>query len=325
MDTIDIKIFTDRDITMEDIEQLKSLKYINSVRLGKNGKILQVSFPRYFYLNNAYLITKEREVQEVIKDLIKNIEVLDYALEGVQSLREDYPFTFYRKNGETFSSYAQIWNLFSFCAEIEGWNDIPFGKEDRKTYIMQDTSINGWSRKKISIYNPASKVLDKEGDKKSENTLKDYPNFEYRTRMEVSLRYRRELDGYKGINLKEIKQKSFNIMEDTIFKNIDEAKEKAESELTKQLMFSREKNGKSFKMGEFIRDNKDSIYDYSILRSAIKKAYENKNSYESACKKSKSILIELEKKFGIFYIGNWKRVGNIKKQLKKECNRSTTR
>ncbi|ADO82686.1 hypothetical protein [Ilyobacter polytropus] len=128
MDTIDLTITTNKKISDCDWEELRKIKNINAIRLKANNRVIVLSFPRYFYtLANAFLITKEKEVNEVLENLENTITRLGYNIESVLFLKIDYPFTHYRPATESFNSWKQIWAFIKLCSELGGWQYKGYG------------------------------------------------------------------------------------------------------------------------------------------------------------------------------------------------------
>lgn len=323
MDTIDLKILTHREILEEDLEQLRELKMVNGFKYGVRGKIFIVSFPRYyFYKSNAYLITKEREVQKVLKELRDNIQGLGYQVEKEEILRGDYPFTHYRPNFETFKGWGQIWRFLGVCAEVQGWKHKEIGQDgDIETFIIQDTLRNKASKERIKIYNQALKL---EVNGELELSLIEFPGIETRSRIEVSQRIRKDVKSFKGKVLKEIKKSSYDLLEEVIFKNVPIAEERAVKELEKLLKEWREEKGSAFRLSVFIEANKFKIYDYVILREAIKRSY-GKNSCWNITRRAKEYLLEIEGREGLYFLDNLKRLKELRKGIKKEFKVSTVK
>lgn len=323
MDTIDLKIFTDNEILEEDLEQLRELKMVNGFKLVRGRKIFIVSFPRYYFSkSNAYLITKETEVNRVLEELRENVESLGYKIEKEEILRGDYPFTHQRPGIESFMGWGQVWRFLGACGKVEGWTYKEIGQDGEiETLIIQDTLRNGASRERIKIYNQALKL---EVNGELEVSLMEFPDLKTRSRIEVSQRIRKNIKSYKGRMLKEIKLSSYQLLENVIFKNIAVAKERNIKELTKALTEWREDKGKAFRLSTFIEANKFKIYDYTLLREAIKRVYD-KRSYQTVYIRSKKYLEALEKRGGIYYLGNLERLEALKREIKKETRASTVK
>ena len=317
MDTVEYLIFLNKALSEEDLQQLKCLGVIKSIRISIHGWIIEVIIPRHFFINNAYLITKQKEVNKAMSEVIESIVALGYKIEKIETLRVDYPFTCIRDPQESFNSYRQIWEWFGSASELQKWSVKDTGcKKARETYTMHDTLKLGKSRNKIVIYDQHAKMKQKLSKSLFAKTLEEYPELENRSRIEVVQRHRQV---YRGSypSLKKIKNRSYEILEEVIFSKLELAKKETIEELTRKLISSRELKANCFRLGEFIRDNKMLIYDYEILRESIKNVYKE-SSAKKTYKRAKKILKELEEKEGVFYIGNFKRIEEMKKQLKKE-------
>jgi len=325
MDTINIRVQTDKVLNVEDIPRLKATKNINSIGILKDKSCrLIISIPRTHYLSNAYLVTSEWEVQSALEYVKAELERLGYKIMRMEVTRVEYPFTYIRPVEESFNSHRQVFQLFSMCGDIYGYKAKDFGKGNRReNYLLRNSWIPGRSRSGISIYDQHLKINETERKLRTEKILKDYPDLPSRTRVEISMRYRKILKDRSSLRLNEVKKLSYKVIDEVIFKNIYEAIKLTTKTLTSALKKARVKQGNSFKLATFIRDHKELIFDYTLLREAIKKAYINYEGAKYAYKAAKKELIKLEESEGVFYIGNLKRIENIKKQLKKESRSST--
>ncbi|ADO82684.1 hypothetical protein [Ilyobacter polytropus] len=154
---------------------------------------------------------------------------------------------------------------------------------------------------------------------KLKKVLEDFGDLKERTRVEVSIRLRKNRKNFKENMLKEVKFRSFKYLDHIIFNNINKAKQKSILTLSNQLNKWRKEKGDSFRLNTFIEANKDIIYDYSLLREAIKNSYSNSQTAEKTYLKAKKYLLELEERDNTKYINNFKRIDDFKKQIKKEA------
>ncbi|MGB6129211.1 MAG: hypothetical protein WBG30_10700, partial [Psychrilyobacter sp.] len=236
----------------------------------------------------------------------------------VETLRIDYPFTFIRPGIETFESWGNVHKLLNLCALKYGlkFKEHP-SSEGEEGYSTAD---NFFSHKiKISIYNQALKLREKSKFNEYETTREKFNDLEQRTRIEVSNRLR--IKGSK-LSLKNVKNKAYEVIEEVYFNNLDLVLNEKAEKLTKELNEARSET--KFRIEIFIKDNLSNIYDLDILKKAIKLSYKSPKSAEEVITKSKKILLKVEEKTGIFFIGNLKRVKELKKQLKKEKRSPTT-
>lgn len=311
MDTSDLKIKTIPDLSKKDILKLRKEDYINRWTMGSDYNYVVLSIPKTYYKNNAYLVTKQAEVKRSMEQLKEIIENKGYQVE-IETLRIDYPFTFIRPGIETFESWDNIHRLLNLCGVKYGLNDKEYlSSKGKEGFCIADNFFN--HKIKISIYNQALKLREKGKFSEYETTIKKFNDLEQRTRIEVSNRLR--IKGAK-LSLKNIKTKAYEVLEEIYFNNLDLVLNEKIEELTNNLNKAREKE--KFRIDKFIERNLKNIYDFEILKRAIKLSYENYHTIKSTITKSKKIILEIEEETGVFYVGNIKRVKELKKQLKKE-------
>ncbi len=318
MDTVDLMVSTDKDILDFHWEQLRELKNINGIRFRKEGKIIILSFPRYFYYSsNTYLITKEDEVNEVLDNLVEAVELLGYEIIDICFLRIDYPFSFLRPEGESFESWKQIWAFIGVSSNISGWGCKSYSElEGAESYYFRNPN----SKIRLTIYDQALKVKN---SGRLERALKVFPDLKKRTRIEVSMKVRKNRQRFKGGILKEVKTRAMKALYKIIFRNIEEAKESSRLVITNLLKEWRKEKAHSFRVDTFIEANKHIIYDYVLLREAIISTYSNPKSAEAIYRKARKYLLELEERDGIKYFKNFKRLESLIKILEKEAIKKT--
>ena len=125
MDTIEIGLKINKNLGMDYIQnfigRINALKspYGNTFcDVLKNPNletlIIKISYPRYFYGNNAYLITRRSQCFEVQKHFVDNIMEDLYWKDNIGEinlLRVDIPFTYYMNIDEEFRSYENLYRI----------------------------------------------------------------------------------------------------------------------------------------------------------------------------------------------------------------------
>lgn len=125
MDTIEISLRILKELNMMLIEMLigdiNSLvspcgyTFCNVLEFSKSGNlIVKISYPRYFFGNNAFLITRRSECFEVQKYFAKAIMEHEYwkdIIGELKLLRVDIPFTYYMNIDEEFRSYENLYRI----------------------------------------------------------------------------------------------------------------------------------------------------------------------------------------------------------------------
>lgn len=322
MDTIEVRLDLVDNVTLMDLDLLKvgivALKspfghrYCDLIEVLKGrdrGLIIKISYPRYYYGNNAYLIAGISECINVQKHFVNFIQedtLFKEIVSEIKLTRVDIPFTYYMKEGLDFNSYANIYRIFAFVYNTKKKNARAKGYKDLidDTYETVVYSDNGKTDKssnnRLMIYNQYQNLKIKLGKEEFENTLEEYPDLIFRMRLEVSKRIRRKefsLDEFKEFD---ILSEYFQSYKEYILKNvldmkiIDNIYNKKIIELA-EILFE-ERKARDFKYEVFILKYLDDIHDYGMLRRALKIVILNDKTRENAVTKIRKVLIESEER-----------------------------
>lgn len=318
---------------IENIESPKGNMFCDVLRFStqSNKIIIKVSFPRYFYRNNAYLVESSKECFKVQKTLVKELKkAFGEDLKWINVERIDIPFTYLMDKDKEFTNYNNIYKVAALVFGIKHKQSISKSiietiTEVRETITYSDTKTISGHNKKVMIYNQYLNLETKLGKNNREfkETIKDYPELQRRMRIEVSTRTKRnfkslkefrEFDFFKDSSKKYktfLMEKLFNI------ELLNDIYEKEAKKLSKKLEKYRIKKGKSFQYEKFIMIEMKNIYDYKILRGALKYVLKNKKSFENGVSKVRKILEEFEKEEGLKILRVEKEIKKISKTIEK--------
>lgn len=324
MDTIEISLILN-DIDIFKLQILRSKisnlvspsghTFADVLEFSRAGNlIIKISYPRYFTGTNVYLIRRREQCFRVqnyfCKKILENKEWEKYIV-GIKLSRVDIPFIFIMDKRFTsykniFYIFAHVYNIKKSKAKSRGFVDLI--TDEFETIIY---SSNGSSRKdcnnKLEIYNQYKNLKEKVNEEIFIRINKDYPDFKKRMRLEVSkrinLRKRFGIEEFKNLDILEkyfYDYKKYildNILDFSIIENL--YTQWAE-ELSNKL--NEEKYNKNFSYEIFILQNIKNIYDYEIVRRALKNSITNKNTRENAITKVRKILKEFEAKNNIIIL-----------------------
>lgn len=330
MDTIEISLRILKELSIMLIEKLRrdinslvspyGYTFCDVLEVSNTGNlIIKISYPRYFFGNNAYLITRRSECFEVQKYFVDNIMEDLYWKDNigeVNLLRVDIPFTYQMRDNEEFNSYE---NVFQICAIVYNRTK---NKARPKAFIdMIDRKLetviysdNGKSDKssnnKLMIYNQYLNLNQKLDEEVFEETLKAYGDLPYRIRMEVSkrVRLRKSFNGQEFANLDILgnyfEQYKNYILDYVLNKEeIDWQYNIWSERLVKVLIENRTKGNFNYKV--FILQNLSTIYDYEILRRALGSGIGNTNTRENAITKVRKILNDIQQENNIIVMDTY--------------------
>lgn len=341
-DTIQVKVTLKKDIDMEEMDFFKGhivslrspngFKYCDILEESRNktrGLNIKISYPRYFNGNNAYLITKKHEcfeVQEHFIDSIVNDTLFKQIVRSIELARVDIPFTYYMKEDMDFHSYVNIYRIFAKVYNSKKGNARPKSIIDiiKGTYETVVYSDNGKSDKssnnKLMIYNQYLNLRNKLEERNMVEVEKKYPDLKRRIRLEVSKRIRRKeftLEKFKSFD---ILGEYFEEYKSYILENVLNEKEieafynKKVEELVNKLI--KERAYGNFKYEVFILKDFQSVYDYEILRRALKINIDNKKTRENAITRVRKILTDYEYENKIIIMDTYKIICEMREYIK---------
>ena len=344
VDTISIKIsvknpkgeYIETEVMNILYSAVNSLAYQNRLYFSVNDNYLNVilSYPKYFYFTNAYLISRNEECLEVNNHFINYIRNYIVQSTGINSsyylnyfennigitiTRVDTPFTYFMNAGETFHSYKNVYKILGNIYSYNNSNCNPknynnFLKNEIETLIFTDTANVRAFNSKITIYNQFNKMADyyQNNSNVFGKIIKDYPDLQSRIRIEISKKIRR-----KSFSPEEFR--TFSIFE-YVYKFADYALEnmfngtilnlilvQQKEKLKNLLMYEKQVNN-NFNYKNFVINNLEEIWDYEILRQAIMETSNTCDSGYQACSTARSVLLETWQDKGIIFFGVIKKI-----------------
>lgn len=334
MDTISIKLeYSERyKIYLNELESVKrdlnSFKseygytYVDVLEYNEKCMIIKISYPRFFKGNNAFLITKISECLEVQEYFVQQLKLYGYIdfFPNISLIRVDIPFTYYMKEEEYFCHYQNIFKIFAYIykknepnASPKAIQDILSGKQE--TLYYADTKVIANYNSRIMIYNQDLNISDKYKDI-YQNIVKEFPDLRKRIRIEVSKRVRRKSMGIFIFTKFDIFGLYFPKFKRYLLDNLLNIsdlkilyKEKAEK-LTNLLIEEREKK-RNFTYEAFLLEHINNIWDYEILRRALKEAISNIKTCENAITIIRKLLKGHEEKNDIMILDVYSTIHKI--------------
>ena len=326
MDTISIRLeFTDKEkVYLKDIERIKNdlnlfksrlgYTYVDVLEYNEERIIIKISYPRFLKGHNAFLITNIDECLDVQEYFVNTLFLYGYDkfFSRINLIRVDIPFTYYMEEGEYFCYYQNIFKIFAYIYKINEINASPKAIQDilsgkQETLYYADTKVIANYNSRVMIYNQAQNIEDKMGYKTYKEILNEFPDLRKRIRIEVSKRIKRD-----SMLIKEFAR--FNIfghyfprfkryLLDNLL-NVDNLetiyREKIEN-LTNLLVEERDEK-RNFTYEAFLLEHIHDIWDYEILRKALKKAIPNVKTYENAITAIRKILKKYEERNSIMIL-----------------------
>lgn len=320
MDTISFKLefITEGVNTWEELEQIKrtinSLQssngytYVDVLEANATGIIVKLSYPRYFAGINAYLVTSISECQEVQRYFIEQLEMwgIDGYFKGITLLRLDIPFTYYMDEGTFFYYHENIFRIFAWIYHRHFQKSSPKAISEiltkrQETLYYTDSKVIGNYYSRVMVYNQALNIQEKTEDENIyHGIIEQFPDLSRRIRLEVSKRIKRQsmsLEEFQGENLYAhyfFQYKEYLLENLLNLEDLELYYEERAIEVSQNLLNFREDMGKYFTYEAFLLQNIGTIWDYEVIRRALKKIEMNPHTRENAITRIRKILKQWE-------------------------------
>lgn len=333
MDTIAINLIFRKNF--ERVEVIYEIEdYIRSMRSSsgykycdilsnnrKNQILVKISYPRYFYGNNAFLIKSSEECFKVQEHFIRELKhSLFHNLQKIELTRLDIPFTYIFNRGEYFSDYSNIFRIMGEIYCVKNFKGRPKAfidliTEKKESIIFTDSKVQSGYNSRIIIYDQYLNLKNKLSETEFERAIDDFKSLPDRMRIEVSKRIRR-----KPFSLKEFEEEDFfyyykKEFKEYLIKNLFDFNEirnlyyRRAQELGDFLKENRKE--RNFSYESFLLINEKLIYDYDIVRQAVIEAIDNRKTQENAITVIRKILKEYESRSNIIVLNTWKKLEEI--------------
>lgn len=348
LDTISLKIQLispigepiEREV-MNVIEKIiKELNYCDLTFKDDNSINLKLSYPRYFYPTNAYLISNPNECLSVNANLIEkiranfmnNLLLLSYFEEGVEFIltRVDVAFTHYMDACMNFNSYRNLYYILNSIYCSINKTSIPkkigtVENEICETVIFTENSNTSSYNNRVIIYDQDKKMSDYYEINQPtlyQKMIGDFPDLSQRMRIEGAKRIRR-----KGFLAEEWKNfdiyrcyvpKIGNYILSNLF-NIGIANNNKILKIQElKTLLLQERQYPNFSYQSFVYRYQLQIWDYELLRQAIMELFSNNpNTGYHACSTVRGVLENLQSTNGIKYFNVFDELEEIRQIILK--------
>lgn len=320
MDTIQISIIVNKSKLngaygelqeiREYISRITSLygyRYCDCLEISHQGNfIVKISYPRFFAGINAYLISNNNECRMVEMDF--SIKIMSHYLLNdaqIQLTRVDIPFTYYMNPNYDFNSYRKVYQIFDYVYRKKNLKSNPKAYTNIKdfkaeTLIYSDTpTISGYN-KKIMIYDQYNNLKTKTiSEEDLYNFDTKYEGIQNRMRIEVSKRIDRipiSIQDFPNYRIFEtyVPQYREYILQNILSKEeIDNFYNDKSVELAARLLAYKEETN-NFIYESFIYREIQNIYDYEIIKRALKICIENAKTREKAITSIRKVLFNYQ-------------------------------
>ena len=317
MDTIQISIVLNKEklrvSTHYDLQRTAS--YINGIKsvygftycdcleISRSGNlIVKISYPRFFAGSNAYLISNSVECSQVQWHFILSMNNHPLLCDAeIELNRVDIPFTLIMGPNYNFNSYRKVYQVFDYVyrkknvkSNPKAYTNVSEYKPETITYA--DTPTTAKYNKKIMIYDQFNNLRSKTDDDNRFNELvAKYDGLSRRMRIEVSKRINRKafsLEEFSPLNIfKEYSVKYKEYLLENLFdlNEVNNFYNEKSLELASKLLAYREETT-NFNYESFIYREIQYIYDYEIIRRALKICIDNVKTREKAVTAVRKVL-----------------------------------
>lgn len=318
MDTISVKLTIDyrREVSITDVNRI--MNYINNLRspsgntycdfleMNKEKEVIvKISYPRFYYGNNSYLVKNSELCMTVNRHFCDSIRLDNfyYEVTGVSLIRVDIPFTYIMRDTHCFWHYENIYKVFAMVYTSKNKKSNPkmistILERRVETLNYSDTKVVGNYNSKIMVYDQYINLRDKLEDFQLNRTLECFPDLTQRIRLEVSKRVSRNpftLDSFFSYDIYgEYYPKFKNYLLENFLDSdiIEKFYNEHAFQLAEALRIGR--TNSSFKYEVFILNNIHKIFDYEIIRRALNIAIDNIKTREGAITSVRRILGEYQ-------------------------------
>lgn len=311
-----------------NLESPAGHKYCDCLEVSRVGNIVvKISYPRYFKGINAYLVTSSKQCLIVQNDFCYELGKHELLRDAEISLnRVDIPFTYIMNRDYEFYSFKKVYQIFNFVYQRKNVRVDPKAYVDiaefkAETLIYANAKSLGGYNSKITIYNQYKNLMAKTfNDIEVNNLLREYKGLKYRMRIEVSKRIQRKEFTIKEFGIFDIFGEYTESFKNYILENILDIEiiDKIYEELVYDLVDKLEAHrtfSRNFNYENFIYREIDNIYDYEILRRAVKKLNNNVKTRENAITAIRKVLLEYEREKGIIVMNTYEAILDIRKTI----------
>ncbi len=200
-------------------------------------------------------------------------------------------------------------------------NFVDIAEFKAETLIYANAKSLGGYNSKITIYNQYKNLMAKTfNDIEVNNLIREYKGLKYRMRIEVSKRIQRKEFTVKEFGIFDIFGEYAESFKNYILENIldMETIDKIYEELASGLVDKLEAHrtfSRNFNYENFIYREIDNIYDYEILRRAVKKLNNNVKTRENAITAIRKVLLEYEREKGIIVMNTYEAILDIRETI----------
>ncbi len=298
-------------------DRLRKIRYCFNFRENDSEVKFVLSYPRYFSETNAYLIQSAEECLKVNYSFISDIlreqdnDFINWFYDRIDIylIRVDIPFTYLMKEYESFSDYENVFKMISSVFRKKNKTGrsksvSDFNSKKIETLNINKSNTKGQGNSGITIYNQNVKIEDIY-PRAYRQALNSCPDLKRRIRIELFKRINRKPftpDEFKKFDIygHYINLFADDLLENLFDENILDRLYNEKIDMLADLLLQENKRGR-INYQNFVIKYIDEIWDYEILRKALRKVIDNDNSYYQACKSVKGILEDEEDTTGIKY------------------------
>lgn len=231
------------------------------------------------------------------------------------------------RDHQCFWHYENIYRVFDMVYREKNLNSNPkmistIRDKQVETLNYTDTRVVGNYNSKIMVYDQYKNLKDKLEDFQLNRTLKQFPDLSRRMRLEVSKRISRKpftLDYFSKYDIHREyypKFKEYLLTNFLDFDVIEEIYDCYAEQLAEALRLNRGHN--DFKYEIFILNNIRNIFDYEVIKRALKIAIENVKTREGAITAVRKILREYQSNTHIIAMETYYYLKDIKDQIERD-------
>ena len=303
-------------------------RYCDCLEISKNTNfIVKISYPRFFAGTNAFLISNKTQCAQVQWDFSLNLNNHPILFDAKIKLdRVDIPFTFMMGLNYDFNSYRKVYQVLDYVYRKKNLNSNSMAytnvaEYEPATIIYSDHPQRAKYNKRVMFYDQYSNLESKTEDREKFNdTVLEYDGLSRRMRIEMASRIRRvaisiqEFPDYPIFStyLPQFKEhilySLFDLNEVNNFYN-----EKS-VELANKILRYREETT-NFLYETFIYREIKHIYDYEVIRRALKICIDNIKTREKAITVIRRVLFNYQLNENVIVMDTYNTIVEMKEVI----------
>ena len=302
-------------------------RYCDCLEISKNTNfIVKISFPRFFAGTNAFLINNKTQCAQVQMEFSYNLSSHPVLYDAKIKLdRVDIPFTFMMSLDYDFNSYRKVYQVLDYVYRKKNLNSNSMAYTNVSEYepgtiIYSDHPQRAKYNKRVMFYDQYNNLRSKTEEEKFSGIVLEYDGLSRRLRIEMASRIKRvpvSIQDFPDYSIfstylpqfkEHILYSLFDLNEVNNFYN-----EKSVELASKILCYREETNNFLYEI--FIYREIKHIYDYEVIRRALKICIDNIKTREKAITVIRRVLFNYQLNENVIVMDTYNTIVEMKRVI----------